>query len=86
MKDTSVNTCIMYKVIYIDRYNIAKLIEQDFQPDQESVVCFSGDETDPIPHVYLDHNSEIAIETRRWAKYNMAQQQMFKGYFGVCFK
>ena len=72
----------MYKVIYIDRYNNITLVEQETQPDPDTVACFSGEE-DPIPEVYADPASESAIETRRWAERNPIQQMLFKNYYNV---
>ena len=80
MNDTSLNTCTMYKVIYIDRYNSVTLVEQDVRPDRESVACFT-DEDDPVPEVYTDPTSEAAVETKRWAERNPVQQQLFKQYY-----
>lgn len=71
----------MYKVFYIDRYNNIKLVEQLAQPAEHTVACFSGEETDLVPHVYLELDSEPAAETRHWAERNPTQQQFFKQYF-----
>jgi len=72
----------MYKVIVIgnDGYTI-KLADWDNKPDCEDVVCFSGDDTDLVPHVYENPNSESAIEKRNWAIKNECQQRMFKAYY-----
>jgi hypothetical protein len=70
----------MYKVIYIDRYNGIKLVEQDVRPDRETVACFT-DEDDLIPEVYLDPTSEAALETKRWAAKNEVQQKIFDKYY-----
>jgi hypothetical protein len=80
LKDTRVNTCTMYKVIYIDKHNAIKLVEQDIRPERDSVACFT-DEDDPVPEVYIDPTSEAALETKRWAERNPVQQQMFKQYY-----
>lgn len=79
LKDTSVNTC-MHKVIYIDKHNGVTLVEQETKPIRDSVACFT-DEDDPIPEVYLDLASDAAIEIKRWAERNPAQQQLFKQYY-----
>ncbi len=71
----------MYKVFYIDRCNNIKLVEQETQPDTDTVACFSGDDAELIPHVYLEPDSEAAVETRRWAERNPTQQQFFKSYY-----
>lgn len=72
----------MYKVILIsnDGYT-AKMIDCDVKPDRDTVICFSGDETDPVPHVYDNPNSESARAQRKWAAQNAFQQKIFKLYY-----
>ncbi len=71
----------MYKVIYIDNYNNVKLVEQETRPDPNLIICFSGDETDPVPHIYTDPNSDSARQTKRWADKNQNQQTLFELYY-----
>ena len=74
----------MYKVIYIGAdYSTTKLVEQAERPDPDRVACFSGDELDPVPHIYEDPYSDAAKETKRWADKNQFQHTLFKIYYGV---
>lgn len=72
----------MYKVIIIsnDGYT-AKMIDCDAKPDRDTVICFSGDDTDPVPHVYDNPDSEAARAKRKWAAQNEFQQKIFKAYY-----
>lgn len=72
----------MYKVIYIGAdYSTTTLVEQAERPDPEQVACFSGDETDPVPHIYTDPNSDTAKQTKLWADRNQYQKILFELYY-----
>lgn len=72
----------MYKVIYIGAdYSTTKLVEQAERPDPEQVACFSGDELDPVAHIYTDPYSDSAKQTKRWADKNQYQKILFEIYY-----
>ena len=72
----------MYKVIYIGAdYSATKLVEQAERPDPDRVACFSGDETDPVAHIYNDPYSDIAKQTKLWADRNQYQKILFELYY-----
>ncbi len=72
----------MYKVIVIgnDGYSV-NVVDCEVKPERSTVICFSGDETDPVPHVYDNPNSEAANAKRKWAAQNEFQQKIFKAYY-----